>query len=217
MNELKIKNGLIVDGAITASALHGTASQAISASWAPTQFQASASWASSSISSSFASQAQSASFASQAQSASFASLAESASFVAQALSASYANSASFALSSVSASYANTASVLSGFNFDASSSISTVTASNNVVIQKATGSLIAAFYDYAIQSGSNIRAGTVFGSWVNGVATYSEYTTVDVGDTSQVSMSLVISAGNVQLLSNAATSVSWSVKAIARYL
>ena len=250
MNELKVKNGLIVEGPITApeitSSLFGTASFAVSASWAPTiTAVASASWASQSLSASHADVSDSSSFASTATSASHANVADTSSYAFVAISASFATTASYvptssyavssstAISSSyafnattasyvngvveSSSYAATASVLSGFNFEASSSISVVTASNNIVISKSTGSFIAAFFDYAVASGSNIRAGTVFGSWVNGTATYSEFTTVDVGDTSQVTMSLVITGSNVRLLSNAANSVSWSVKAIARYL
>jgi len=85
-----------------------------------------------------------------------------------------------------------------------------------VISLSTGSYLAAFFDYAAVSASNIRAGTVFGSWVNGSLTYSEVSNVDVGDTSPVTMSLGLN-GSILQLSASVSSVPWTIKALGRYI
>lgn len=87
----------------------------------------------------------------------------------------------------------------------------------MVISLITGSYIAAFFDYAAVSASNIRAGTIFGSWINGSISYTEVSNVDVGDTSQVTMSLGISASSVQLSSSISNTTPWTIKALGRYI
>lgn len=152
-------------------------------------------------------------------------------------SASYADTASYTLqsqiisitSSISSSWASqslssslsetskTASVLNGFVLDSGNLATTQTASNIVVIQKVTGSFSSAFYNYTISSGSNLRTGQVFGGWINNTCTYTDISTADIGDTSQVTMSIFVSGGFVQLLINAQSTNNWYVKASATYL
>lgn len=218
MNEFVARTGLIskqnayVTGSVTATqgftgSLEGTASwarnaiMAVSASWASTSFVAtSASFASTSF------------IATSATSASWA----SASFV--AISASFASSSDVSVSSSFASQSLTASSLSGLPLVNTSSILVQTASNVIVNQLNTGSYISAFFDYALTSGSqNLRAGTVFGGWINNTASWTEYSVVDLGDTSQVTMSMLVTASMVQLLANASSTLSWSVRSIGRFL
>jgi hypothetical protein len=116
-----------------------------------------------------------------------------------------------------ASYAESASVLIGFNFNNNNTPVNTTGSDVVIATASTGSYIAAFFDYAVTSGSNIRAGTVFGSWVDGVITYSEVSNVDVGDTSQVTMSMDIAGDQVELLTFISTTSPWTVRALGRYI
>jgi hypothetical protein len=223
-NELKVKNGLIVVGNISSSAI--ISGSQISASG----FFGTSSWAANAVA------AQTATTATTSATASYATYltgSATASLFGTARWSSFSISASWAPGSgqsgttlftgstypITASWAQTASVLLGLTLDNSSSLSLVTASNIIVIQRITGSYVAAFFDYAVISASNMRAGTVFGGWIPGSAnvSYTEISNVDVGDTSQVSMSLFLTQSFIQLLSNAATSYSWSVKAIGRYI
>jgi len=123
----------------------------------------------------------------------------------------YAGSASYAVS------ASTASNLTGWNFTNTSSNVNVLSSDVPVVAIATGSYNAAFFDYVALSGSNTRAGIVFGSWINGLINYTEVSSVDVGDTSKVTMSLALNGGNVQLLANVSDTTPWNIKALGRYL
>lgn len=244
MNEFKIKNGLIVEGqalsnGYTASVapatvgFFGTASwanRAISSSYADVAITASfalnfnpnatasfantASWAINAISASFLNGNATGSFFGTASNAVSSQTAISASV---ALFANASLSASWASASISASFASTSSFLNGFNFDNTSSVLPQTSSLFVVAQKPTGSFLAAFFDYAANSGSNIRAGTVFGAWTNNTASYAEYCTVDRGDTSQVTMSLIVTQSLVQLLSTVSTSANWTIRTLVRYI
>ena len=73
---------------------------------------------------------------------------------------------------------------------------------------------AAFFDYVIQKAGNVRAGTVFACNDGVSVEYTETSTNDIGDTSDVVLSVDISAGNMRLLADAATS-GWSVKSLIR--
>lgn len=215
---------------------------AISASWAPMpQISDSASWASSSVSASRSetskvsdtasyvggynidgavAYATDAGFASTAGTASFAWYSESGSY---ASSASWApmptvsNSSSWASSSISASYSVTASSLTGFNFINTGSWISILNTDTPIVQIESGSYDAAFFDYVALSGSNTRAGMVFGSWVNGQINYTEVSNVDIGDTSKVTMSLALAGNVVQLVANVTDTTPWKIKALARYL
>lgn len=144
------------------------------------------------------------------------------------LSSSYAGTASILLGSVtsasyglSSSYAGTASVLVGLPIDNSSSLTQVSQSNVVVVQRITGSYVAAFYDYTIFSASNSRAGTAFGTWNGSSVAYTEFATTDIGNTAPVTMSLILSSSTsatfVQLVTNAGQFINWNVRAIGRYI
>ena len=90
-------------------------------------------------------------------------------------------------------------------------------SNHVIISEPTLGYNAAFYDYCVYSGSNIRAGVIAAAFSAGTVFYNETTTADIGNTEQVTMSVTCSGDFIQLLSNASTNVSWSIKAMARYI
>ena len=160
-----------------------------------------------------------------ASSAIAADYAETASVAFTAISASWApsnsggnsDSASWASASISASHATTADNLNGWNFTNTSSNVNVLSSDVPVVDISTGSYSAAFFDYVALSGSNTRAGIVFGSWVNGLINYTEVSNVDIGDTSKVTMSLALNGGNVQLLANVSDTTPWNIKALGRYL
>ena len=81
---------------------------------------------------------------------------------------------------------------------------------------------SAFYDYFVSSGSNIRSGNITSCWSGSTISYYETVTVDIGDTNQVTMSVILqtplgpSPQSVLLKSNS-TTTGWTVKAIARYI
>jgi hypothetical protein len=98
----------------------------------------------------------------------------------------------------------------------SSSLGTAAAaSTTIVAQVATASYSAAFFDYAVISGSNSRAGTVMSVWNGGSVEYTDTSTSDIGNTDQVTMSVDLSGANVRLKST--TTSAWTVKSLIRLI
>lgn len=85
----------------------------------------------------------------------------------------------------------------------------------VVGQVATATYTAAFFDYVIKKGANVRAGIVYAchDGSNNVE-FSETSTTDLGDTSDVALSVDISSGNMRLIADS-DSNDWSVKTLIR--
>jgi hypothetical protein len=125
-----------------------------------------------------------------------------------------ADSASFVVTS---SYALTSSVVNGFPFDNVTSTVNVTGSNFTLFQRTTGSFGTSFFDYQLSSGSNQRAGMMFGTWNSSSIFYTEQTTIDIGDTTNVSMSMAVSNSFIQFLAFSQNTINWTVKAFIRYL
>lgn len=96
------------------------------------------------------------------------------------------------------------------------SSSTMPTTISVVIQNSTGSYNAAFFDYAIFSSSNSRAGTIVSAWNSGSIVYNEVCTTDIGNTSQITMSVVLNVGTVQLVASGSVT-NWNIKSAARYI
>ena len=124
------------------------------------------------------------------------------------------------LSVTSASYATSASYsstsewlgLNGNPISASYGIAAVS-STTVIASANTGSYYAAFFDYAAVSGSNSRAGTVMSTWNGASTVYNDVTTNDIGNTSQVTMSVDLSGASVRL--NATTTTQWTIRSLVR--
>jgi len=209
----------VCDFAETASYLLGNVATAESASYSLyALYSGTASLAFESIFSDTASLAAYSNYAGSASYVFTASNAITASMAINTISASHALIADVSLNvPPTASYAFTASNLIGWNFTNTSSNVNVLSSDVPVVEISTGSYNAAFFDYVALSGSNTRAGIVFGSWVNGLINYTEVSSVDIGDTSKVTMSLALNGGNVQLLANVSDTTPWTVKALGRYL
>ena len=87
----------------------------------------------------------------------------------------------------------------------------------VVAQVAHATYTAAFFDFVVKKGTNVRSGTVYACH-NGDTTplveFTETSTNDLGDTSDVTLSVDISGGNMRLLATV-TSDDWSVKSLIR--
>ena len=75
---------------------------------------------------------------------------------------------------------------------------------------------AAFFDFVVKNGTNLRAGTVFAVHDGTNVEFTETSTQDLGDTSDVDLTVDINSGNLRLLATT-TSDNWSVKAFVRGL
>jgi hypothetical protein len=87
----------------------------------------------------------------------------------------------------------------------------------VVAQVAHATYTAAFFDFVIKKGTNVRSGTVYACH-NGDTTplveFTETSTNDLGDTSDVVLSVDISGANMRLIADSDTN-DWSVKTLIR--
>jgi len=87
----------------------------------------------------------------------------------------------------------------------------------VVAQVAHATYTAAFFDFVVKKGTNVRSGTVYACH-NGDTTplveFTETSTNDLGDTSDVTLSVDISGANMRLLATV-TSDDWIVKSLIR--
>ena len=219
---------------ITISPPGGTGVVTINASSTTT----SASYAQSASVAVSASYATSASYAVSASYARSSSIAVSSSY---AISASYAVSSSYSLSgsyAVSASYAKsssyaflsslavTASYLSGIIEASSFYLGTsgyfISYQGNAspggttpIANVATGSFRGAFFDYTADDGTtNARAGTIQIIIFNNTVQYNETTTMDIGDTSDLTWSVVI-VGPDAVIQATTSLYSWNIRYILR--
>jgi len=100
------------------------------------------------------------------------------------------------------------------NFEQNTDIDT---GAEVVAQVAHATYTAAFFDFVVKKGTNVRSGTVYACH-NGDTTplveFTETSTNDLGDTSDVTLSVDISGANMRLLATV-TSDDWSVKSLIR--
>jgi len=85
---------------------------------------------------------------------------------------------------------------------------------NVVDSFATGVGEAVVWHYVVVKGTDVRSGTIHASWDgSGSVEISDISTPDVGDTSDVSLTVVESGGNIELRAVVTGSNGWSVKGI----
>jgi hypothetical protein len=161
--------------------------------------------------------------ASYANNAGNANTATSSSYALNATSASYALNATNA---ISASYAQTSSYANNFkinntlNFagtltDYATVNSSINGLNNLFTQP-TGSFTSAFFKYTVSNGSNTRAGEVITAWNNSTTEYTDFSTVDLGTTNDVTSSVSLVAGEIQF--NIQTNSSgWKIKSIGTFI
>ena len=93
----------------------------------------------------------------------------------------------------------------------STSINTTTAT---IKELAVATYQAVFYDFVIKNGTNVRAGTVTAAHDGTNVEFNEVSTVDLGNTNDVKLSVDISGGNMRLRATT-LSDNWSVKAFVR--
>ena len=87
------------------------------------------------------------------------------------------------------------------------------AAAEVVAEVAT-TYTAAFFDFVIKKTTNVRSGTVYACHDGTNVEFTETSTNDLGDTSDVTLSVDISGTNMRLLATV-TSDDWSVKSLIR--
>lgn len=73
---------------------------------------------------------------------------------------------------------------------------------------------AAFFDYVIKNGINLRAGTVYAVHDGTNIEYTETSTQDLGDTTDVTLSVDISGADLRLLATTITD-NWIIKTLIR--
>ena len=88
------------------------------------------------------------------------------------------------------------------------------AAAETVAQVAHATYTAAFFDFVIKKGTSVRAGTVYSCHDGTNVEFTETSTVDLGDTSDVSLSVDISGTNMRLRATV-TSDDWIVKSLVR--
>jgi len=83
-----------------------------------------------------------------------------------------------------------------------------------VANVAIATYTAAFFDFVIKKTTNVRSGTVYACHDGTNVEFTETSTQDLGDTSDVTLSVDISGGNMRLLATT-TSDDWSIKSLIR--
>ena len=96
-------------------------------------------------------------------------------------------------------------------FSASNNSATTT---TTIANVAHATYTAAFFDYVIKNGTNVRAGTVVATHDGTNVEFNETSTVDLGDTSDVTLSVDISGANMRLRATT-TSSTWTIKSLIR--
>ena len=94
--------------------------------------------------------------------------------------------------------------------------STQATTNESVYTLSSSSFDGAWFDYTIISSSNMRAGNVMSIWEAGTTNinFTETTTTDIGDTTGVVISTVITGSEIALRVNTPTD-KWKIKTIVR--
>ena len=95
-------------------------------------------------------------------------------------------------------------------------VSTQTSTNESIYSISTSSYDGAWFEYTAISASNLRAGSVMSIWEAGTSNinFTETTTTDIGDTSGVTISAVITDSQAALQVNT-TTPGWKLKTIVK--
>ena len=93
---------------------------------------------------------------------------------------------------------------------------TLTAGTNTIYSLPTSAYTGAFFEYTVISSgaTGARAGSLMSIWSGTTAQYTDVSTNDIGNTSDISFSVSVSSGNA-ILSSSATTAGWTLKGIIR--
>ena len=86
-----------------------------------------------------------------------------------------------------------------------------TASYQTIYNINTGSFTGAFVNYTATSASNARAGQLMSVWNSGTASYTETTTMDIGNTSQIAFDIIMTGSVARVAVSASSTTGWQVK------
>jgi hypothetical protein len=86
-----------------------------------------------------------------------------------------------------------------------------TASYQTIYNIETGSYTGAFINYTVTSASNAAAGQIMSVWNSGTASYTETSTTDIGDTSQIAFDVIMTGSVAQIAVSASLTTGWQVK------
>ena len=125
-----------------------------------------------------------------------------------------------AISASFATYAVTASYSDAFYIDQTltdyATIASSANGSNTVFNQATGSFTSAFFKYTVSNGANARSGEILSVWNGASAQFTDNSTVDIGVTTAVTASVIISGANVQL--NIQTNTAgWKIKSLGTFM
>jgi hypothetical protein len=131
-----------------------------------------------------------------------------------------ATTASYAVTATTASYSTNFIVANTLTIDQTLTDyhtvpSSIVGSNNM-FTRVTGSYSSAFFKYSVTKGSNSRAGEVIAAWAGGAIQFTDNSTLDVGDTSGVVASAILSSNSVQFNLSTADS-AWTLKTLATFM
>jgi hypothetical protein len=84
----------------------------------------------------------------------------------------------------------------------------------IVYSIPTASYDGAFIDYTIKSGSNARAGTIMSTWAGSSIEFTEVDTMDIGSTSAVGLTMILSGSNAVMTGSSSTG-AWTIRTIIR--
>lgn len=88
--------------------------------------------------------------------------------------------------------------------------------SNTIFNQTTGSYTSAFFKYTVSKGVNARSGEIMSVWNGTTVAFTDNSTTDIGSTTPVTASVVISGVNVRLNMQTNTS-GWKVKSIATFM
>jgi hypothetical protein len=81
---------------------------------------------------------------------------------------------------------------------------------------ATGSYTAAMCKYTLYNGANARAGEFMTVWNDGNINYTDVATTDIGNTSPITLSSILTATQMQINATT-TSGGWTIKMLATFI
>ena len=89
-------------------------------------------------------------------------------------------------------------------------ITGVNGAGNVIDSIDSGVSFGCVWNYYIQDGTNFRSGIITTTWGNGDVAYNETSTQDIGDTTEVEFSVILSTGDIELQADGGAG-TWTIK------
>jgi hypothetical protein len=135
--------------------------------------------------------------------------------ISQGITASLLGTSSWSINSLTSSYSNNFNI--GSTNLNSQKNDDVDLGTETIASASSTAYTSAFFDYVVSNGTSYRSGTVFSVWnPSGTTRYTDYSTTDIGDTSDVTFNVIISAGFALLRASVASN-NWNIKTFVRAL